>query len=178
MTWGEADLPTDTAQSQALWQGVLEDTGNPLLVAFLSDLIEVANVPARDPVRLARVIQLYSIRFIKFFRERPETFRSAMRTIVMRIGDCDDKARFIAASLRSFRVPVRLKFIRIRIPLKNGTIRTLGHVYPLAYLNGHWVALESVRMHPMGYDPELRARKRGYEVSVQIIGDSEDTLHA
>jgi len=177
-TWEVRDLPNDEAQAKALWGKVLEDTGNPLLVEFLSRLIEIGNVPARDPVRLARAFQLYSINKIKFFRERPETFRSPMRTVVMGIGDCDDKARFIASSLRSFRVPARLKFIRIKLPLDDGTVRLLGHVYPLAYLNGKWVALESVRKHPMGYDPEVKARQRGYEVSVQIIGDKEDNLHA
>lgn len=177
-TWEVRDLPSDEAQAQALWGKVLEDTGHPLLVDFISRLIEIGNIPARDPARLARALQLFSINRIKFFRERPETFRHSLRTVAMGIGDCDDKARFIASSLRSFRVPTRLKFIRISIPMKNGTVRKLGHVYPLAYINGKWVALESVRMHPMGYDPEARAKKRGFEVSTYIIGDKPDDLHA
>lgn len=172
---------------QALWQAVETDTGHPLLVHFLARLIDVARVPARDPIALSRAVQLYSARRIKFFRERPERFQSAIRTIAWGIGDCDDKARFIAASLRTFRIPVALKFLHLTIPPKPGsTVKTpqiLGHVYPLAWLEypkapARWVALESVREYPMGYDPEIRAIEKGYTVKASIIGDKgEDMTH-
>lgn len=164
---------------QALWDAVEMDTGHPLLVHFLARLIDVAKVPARDPVALARAVQLYSARKIKFFRERPERFQSAIRTVAWGIGDCDDKARFIAACLRTFRIPVSLKFLHLTLP--NGA--QLGHVYPLAWLEhpkapAKWVALESVREYPLGYDPEGRAIQRGYKVSSSIIGDKgEDLTH-
>lgn len=164
---------------QALWEAVQEDTGHPLLVHFLARLIDIARVPARDPVRLARAVQLYSARKIKFFRERPERFQSAMRTVAWGIGDCDDKARFIAASLRTFRIPTRLKFLHITLPNKS----VLGHVYPQAFLPARdgvsdWVTLESVREYPMGYDPESKARAKGYAVKVTYIGDKgEDLTH-
>lgn len=164
---------------KALWKAVEADTGDPLLMHFLARLIEAANVPARDPIALARAVQLYSARKIKFFRERPERFQSAVRTVVWGIGDCDDKARFIAASLRSVRIPVVLKFLHMTLP--DG--RLLGHVYPMAWLEypkapAKWVALESVREYPMGYDPENRAREKGLKVSSFIIGDKgEDQTH-
>ena len=164
---------------RALWDAVLEDTGHPLLVHFLARLIDIAKVPARDPVRLARAVQLYSARKIKFFRERPERFQSAMRTVAWGIGNCDDKARFIAAALRTFRIPTRLKFLHLTLP--NGAV--LGHVYPQAWLPARdgisdWVTLESVREYPMGYDPEDKARKKGYGVKVTYIGDEgEDLTH-
>jgi len=171
---------------RALWAAVVTDTGHPLLVHFLARLIDISRVPARDPVRLARALQLYSARKIKFFRERPERFQSALRTIAWGIGDCDDKARFIAASLRTFRIPVRLKFLHLTLP--GGQV--LGHVYPQAWLptrNGasgnraltsSWVALESVREYPLGYDPETKARALGYGVKVTYIGDpGEDQTH-
>lgn len=145
---------------------------------FAARLIDVARVPARDPVRLARAFQLYSARKIKFFRERPERFASALRTLTWGIGDCDDKARFIAALLRTFRIPVRLKFLHITMP--DG--KTVGHVYPEAWLpypkESNWVALESVREYPLGYDPEARARAKGFGVRVSYIGDKgEDLVH-
>lgn len=164
---------------QRLWKGVEDDTGNPLLVHFLAKLIDVARVPARDPVALARALQLYSALNIKFFRERPERFQSAVRTVAWGIGDCDDKARFIAASLRTFRVPVRLKFLHLTLP--NGL--QMGHVYPEAWLpypgpESRFVALESVREYPLGYDPEIRARERGYKVVSHVIGeDGGDQTH-
>lgn len=176
--WTVLDL-AEKSQIQRLWAGVEEDTGHPLLVHFLAKLIDVAHVPPRDPVRLARAVQLYSARRIKFFRERPERFASAVRTVAWGIGDCDDKARFVAASLRTFRIPVRLKFLHLTLPDK----RELGHVYPQAWLPfpgnpARWVALESVREYPMGYDPEERAIQRGFGVKVSYIGDDgEDQIH-
>jgi len=167
-------------QIERLWQATVDYTGHPLLVHFLAKLIDIANVPARDPVKLARVVQLYSARKIKFFRERPERFQSAIRTVVWGIGDCDDKARFIAASLRTFRIPTRLKFLYITLPGN----KLVGHVYPQAWLpfpdpsKSQWVSLESVREYPMGYDPELAARQKGLNVRVDYLGDAgEDVAH-
>lgn len=170
-TWIEEDPLTDEDQAKGLWQGVEADTGHPLLMHFLADLIEKAKVPARDPIKLARAVQLYSARKVKFFRERPERFQSAMRTIVWGIGDCDDKTRFIAASLRSFRIPVKLKFLRYSVTLPDNSVTRRGHVYPLAFLGGQWVPLESVREYNWGYDPEAKARQIGFDVKVQTIGD-------
>lgn len=147
---------------------------------FLAKLIDVARVPERDPVKLARAVQLYSARRIKFFRERPERFQSALRTIVWGIGDCDDKARFIAACLRTFRIPVRLKILHLTMPKvidpRTKKPMVLGHVYPQAWLQlpgqkSQWVSLESVREYPMGYDPEKRAIERGFGVRVTYVGD-------
>jgi len=170
-TWLEEDYPSDMTQAAGLWKGVEADTGHPLLMHFLADLIEKAKVPARDNRKLARAIQLYSARKIKFFRERPERFQSAMRTVAWGIGDCDDKSRFIAACLRSFRVPVKLKFLRYSVKLPDGSITRRGHVYPLAFIDGAWVSLESVREYPWGYDPEEKAKQIGFDVDVQMIGD-------
>lgn len=157
-----------------LWDAVLQTTGNPLLLHFLSKIIEIGNIPARDPQALARAIQLYSSRKIKFFRERPERFQHPLRTIAWGIGDCDDKSLFIAASLRTFRIPVRLRFLRIHL----SPTRILGHVYPAAYIEGKWVPLESVREYPWGYDPLAKAKAKGFKVTTQEIGDPTDTLHA
>jgi transglutaminase-like putative cysteine protease len=176
---------------QALWDGVADDTGHPLLVHFLAKLIDVADVPARDPVALTRAVQLYSARKIKFFRERPERFQSAVRTVAWGIGDCDDKARFVAACLRTFRIPVQLKFLHLTIPpamLSANMARLyptgyqVGHVYPIVWLPfndvSKWVAAESVREYPLGYDPEDKARAKGFKVKTTTIGDDgEDLTH-
>lgn len=176
--WREENPRNDRELAERWWEAVVQSTGNPLLVDFLAKLIEKANIPARDPAALARAVQLYSARKIKFFRERPERFQHPLRTLVWGIGDCDDKGLFVAASLRSFRIPIRGKFLKLTIPLDDGTQKQVGHVYPLAHLGGKWVALESVREKPMGYDPEIKARKRGYGVDVFTIGDKPDALHA
>ncbi len=173
-TWTETNPATDLIQAEQLWKGVEEDTGHPLLMDFLAKLIEVGNVPARDPEKLARAVQLYSARKVKFFRERPERFQSAMRTIAWGIGDCDDKSRFIAASLRSFRIPVHLKFMRFDMATPSGASKKIGHVYPEAHIDGKWIPLESVREYPWGYDPMDKPRAKGKKVEVQIVGDKPE----
>lgn len=170
-TWTESDFPSDESQAKGLWKGVEADTGHPLLMHFLAGLIEKAKVPARDPEKLARAIQLYSARKIKFFRERPERFQSAMRTVAWGIGDCDDKSRFIAACLRSFRIPVRLKFLRYSMKLPDGSTARKGHVYPIAFINDRWIPVESVREYKWGYDPEAKAKQIGFDLKIQVVGD-------
>ena len=159
----------------------MSDTGHPLLVHFLARLIDRYDVPARDSAAFARAIQLYSARRVKFFRERPERFQSAVRTLAWGIGDCDDKARLVAAALRTMRIPVQLAFMHITMP--NG--QTLGHVWPRAWLSlrpkepAQWVDLESVREYPVGYSPAKRAKEKGLTIkSLQYIGDAPgDQIH-
>lgn len=172
LTWETEDL-SESQQMRRLWEKVLEDTGHPPLVQFLAGLIDVARVPPRDPVRLARAIQLYAARHVKFFRERPERFQQAARTIAWGIGDCDDKARLVAALLRTARVPARLTFMHMVLPGN----KHLGHVFPEAWLTlpahrAGWIPLESVREYPMGYNPIIRARERGFVVTTHSIGDA------
>lgn len=169
-SWEVKDLG-EKAQVQGLWNGVLEDTGHPLLVGFLARLIDVAEVPARDPVAFTRAVQLYSARQIKFFRERPERFQSAMRTVAWGIGDCDDKARFVAACLRTVRIPAMLEILRIDCP--DGVKR--GHVLPCSWLTDGgfkgWTCVESVREYPLGYDPKAKLTRLGWPFTVERIGD-------
>jgi transglutaminase-like putative cysteine protease len=170
-TWRTEFPATDELQAKQMWDFVVEKTGDPLLVEFLARLIDIANVPARDPKRLARAIQLYSARKIKFFRERPERFQSPLRTVAFGIGDCDDKSIFIASSLRTFRIPVRLKFMRYDAQQENGSMMRVGHVWPEAMIDGKWIPLESVREYPWGYDPMMQAKKNGILVDTQVVGE-------
>lgn len=171
-TWRIEDIPTPKKQREKLWGVVEEYTGNPLLLQFASGLIRKGNVPGRDERALARTVQVYSQKYIKFFRERPERFTSPMRTIAWGFGDCDDKSIVIATILRSFRIPVRLKFIRFDMLNPDGSIKQkVSHVYPLAKLDGKWEALESVHPWPLGMDPEQKALEKGYTPQVYIIGD-------
>ena len=161
-------------QRKRLWKEVVKYTGHPLLIDWTARLIKKYKVPERNDAALVRAVQKYSQDYIKFFREKPERFASPMRTIVWGIGDCDDKSLFIAAVLRGFRIPIRLKFIRFSV-IKDGIKKKVSHVYPQAKIlwNGivQWVSLESVHPWPMGEDPEDRARAKGIKVEVNTIGD-------
>lgn len=174
--WEDSELSGLTEQNSRLWGMVEQYTGHPLLIDILARLIDAYNVPARDPEALAKAIQHYSAHHIKFFRERPERFQSPMRTVAWGIGDCDDKSIFVAASLRSFRVPVRLVILRLLIKdPKTRKKKPVGHVYPEAYLDGEWVALESVRPYPWGHDPAAVAKARGILAGKEIIGDKAES---
>lgn len=172
VTWEEKNLNNAAHQRQALWDFVDKWTGNPLLLSFASKLIKANNIPGRDEAALARAIQVYSQKYIKYFREKPERFTSPMRTIAWGFGDCDDKSILIASFLRSFRIPVRLKFIRYYSPQADGTKKLISHVYPVAKIKDKWVALESVHPWAMGDDPEDRANARKLKPEVFLVGDN------
>jgi transglutaminase-like putative cysteine protease len=137
---------------------------------WASDFLREYAVPERDPGAFARAVQRYAQEHIRFFRERPERFASPLRTIQWGFGDCDDKSSFIATVLRSFRIPVRLVFVRYRKRNPDGTTKRISHVYPQAEVDGKWLALESVHPWPMGKDPVIEARRKGYSPTVEIIG--------
>ncbi len=172
LTWNERDLPSAAAQRKALWAFVDQWTGNPLLVDFTAKLIKLMNVPERNEQALVRAIQKFAQYKVKFFREKPERFASPLRTIVWGIGDCDDKSVLIASILRTFRLPVKLKFIRYESLQKDGTVKKVSHVYPLVKINGKWTAVESVHKWPLGVDPEQRALAKGLRPEVFLIGDN------
>lgn len=145
-------------------------TGHPLLVDFASKLIKIADIGARDETKLSRAFQRFSQNKVKFFREYPERWQSPLRTIVWGIGDCDDKAILIGSLTRCFRIPTRMKFLRLKLP--DG--KNVSHVYPQVRLNGSkkWVSLESVRPVALGFDYEAAARGKGVPCTVEYIGDS------
>lgn len=183
MTWTEKDLRTHKAQREAAWAWVEQHTGDPKLVEFCARLIKICKVPQRDEVALARCLQKFSQDWVKYFKEAPERWQSPVRTIAWRIGDCDDKTFLIACALRSFRVPVRLKFLRLLLPKgtmvrqPGGTMERLkkdkrmSHIYPEALLRGKPTALESVKAYPLGFDPEVLAKRKGISYTVELIGD-------
>lgn len=171
MTHEVRDLRSNGSQRQALWNVVRKYTGHPQLIDWAARFIKAAGVPERDPAAFARALQRYSQQHIRFFRERPERFASPLRTLQWGLGDCDDKTIFIATVLRSFRIPVRAKFIRFRVrPKEGGRERQVSHVFPEVKVGGKWLALESVHPWAMGDSPEARARKRTSSIHVETIG--------
>lgn len=167
----EKDIKNSSQLRKELWKVVEKWTGDPRLIDFASKLIKGYKVPERDEISLARAIQVFSQNKIKYFRERPERFASPIRTIKWRLGDCDDKSILIAAFLRSFRIPVKLKFIKYQVKQLDGTLKKISHVYPLAFLNNKWTAIESVHKWALGDDPENRALAKGLKPDIFLLGD-------
>lgn len=162
------DIKHYSSQREELWKIIAEYTGNPVLVEFAAKLIKLNNIPARDEKSLVRYIQLFAQQKIKFFREYPERWQSPLQTLALGIGDCDDKTILVASILRSFRIPVRLKFLRFKAPGKE----PYSHVYPQVKLNNKWISVETVRDEfKLGDDPESMAKAKGFVVSSEVIGD-------
>jgi transglutaminase-like putative cysteine protease len=152
-----------------LWSIIAKHTGEPMLVDFAANVIREQEIPANNSRELARFLQKYVQQNVKFFREYPERWQSPLRTLKWGIGDCDDQAILLATTLRSFRVPVRLKFVRFVDPKHRAR---KSHVYTQAKLGNEWVSLETVKPVALGYDPEQRMREQGIRVlGVDLIGD-------
>lgn len=155
-----------------MWDWIRQWTGHPELVDVAAQLIRQCDIPARDERGVARAVQEYVQHNVKYFRESPERFQSPLRTLQWGIGDCDDMAILLACILRSFRIPTRLKFLRMQFP--DGP---KSHVYgqtkvpDTATGRRLWTSLETVRPVPMGFDFESFARGRGIPTRVELIGD-------
>lgn len=155
-----------------MWGVIVENTGNPILVDWASKIIREMNVPERDEKSLARAIQLWTQNNIKYFREDPERFASPLRTVQWGIGDCDDKSTLIGSTVRSFKIPTRLKIITYKnFSTKEQREKTYCHVYPQVKIDNEIYALESVHKFPMGLDPEDLLKKKNIKVTSHHIGD-------
>lgn len=166
--WQTRDVKNYSQQRQLLWKLIDKYTGNPELINIASKIIRELNIPERDNLALVKGFQKFVQQNIKFFRERPERWASPVRTIQWGIGDCDDKTIVLATLLRSFRLPVRLKFIRFISPK---TKKKVSHVYPQVGLNGKWVTLETVQQWPPGKDGEKLLNQKNIPVKVEYYGD-------
>lgn len=169
----DKNILSNTAQQNELWGIVQKCTGSPKLISFVvKNIIDRYNVPANNPLELAKATQKYVQEHIKFFREYPERWQTPQRTLIWRIGDCDDKTILIACILRSFRLPVKLVFVRFKKRDKHtGKLVNQSHVFPCVKI-GKWYALESVRPVPFGFNPIKKLKEQGAKISgVEGIGD-------
>jgi len=169
VTWNLEDIRTPESQRKKLWAFIVKWTGHPVMVDWYAKLIKKYNVPERNDKALVQAVLSYAQDNIKFFRERPERFASPIRTVLMGIGDCDDKTIFIATALRTFRIPVRLVFLRFQSP---ETEKWVSHVYPQCKLDNKWISLESVHKWEMGADPAEKFKAKGIKYEVKYIGDN------
>lgn len=171
MVW-DRQVRTYPQQVKLFWSIVEKYTGQPALVDFAAQIIRDNNVNEKDVTALARFVQQYVQREIKFFRERPERWQSPMRTLQWGIGDCDDQALLVATTLRSFRVPVRFKFVRFLAHNKKGKAVRKSHVYTQAKLDGKWVSLETVKPVEMGFDAADKMKAQGIRIQgIDYVGD-------
>ncbi len=177
LVW-DKNIKTYDSQRKELWGIVQQCTSSPELISFVvKNIIEPYKVPGNDPVAFAKAVQKFAQEKVKFFREMPERWQSPCRTILWGIGDCDDKTILISCILRSFRIPVKLVFVRYTKPNKyNLNIKKKqGHVFPCAYVGGKWTALESVRPVDFGFNPIDKLKQQGATIdNIECIGDKAE----
>jgi len=171
LSFDEINVKTYPQQRKLLWKLIVQYTGDPRLVDIAAKIIDSLNIPEREPMALATGFQQFVQQNIKFFRERPERFVNPVRTVQWGIGDCDDKTILLATLLRTFRIPVRLKFIRFVSPKSK---KNVSHVYPQAKINNRWITLETVQQWPPGKDGETILKNKNIPTKVEYIGDKND----
>ncbi len=164
-----SNLKTPKAQREALWTIVLKNSGHPDLVAKAAQIIRECNIEARDTKKLAECLQTWVASNIKYFSEYPDRWQSPLRTLDWRIGDCDDQTILMASILRSFKVPVRIVFLRWVDPK---TKKKKGHVFSQALVGKKWTSLETVRPRPFGWDAGDMLLKKGVRPTREVIGDA------
>jgi transglutaminase-like putative cysteine protease len=169
LNWDVKNVAGPRPQRSLLWKKIQEHTGDPRLVEIASRIIKAYDIPERDNYQLVKGFKDFVQNKIKYFRESPERFVSPVRTVKWGIGDCDDKTILFASLVRTFRIPVRLKFIRFISPKTN---RKVSHVYPQVGIDGRWTTVETVHDWPIGKDGEQSLKNRNISIlSVEYIGD-------
>lgn len=172
LTWKTVDVKSSQDQMRLLWSRIVEGTGDPRLREHLATLMRTHSLPPRDPEGLARAVQTYNQTKIKYLREHPETYASPGRTLQWGVGDCDDLTILTCAALRGAKIPCRAVFVGWSPKGSVGPIH-FKHVYPEAFIRDKWVALESVKKVPYGWDSAADKIKKGFRVRRASVGDPE-----
>jgi transglutaminase-like putative cysteine protease len=106
------------------------------------------------PAQFARAVQAFVKAAVRFVREARETFQHTLYTLRRRAGDCDDHARAVAALLLAGGEKARV----VGVPGSNGNV---GHVAPLAFIDGAWRWAETTIDARFGEHPRAAAKRLG-----------------
>lgn len=84
-----------------------------------------------DPEQIARAIQRWIQTQVQFAREAGEQILTPARTLLWRLGDCDDLTALAGACLLSLGVPYRSE-----------VLLSPPHIWPQARVGGRWIHIE------------------------------------
>lgn len=170
------DVRSPAEQQKLLWGQVLEGTGHPHVREHVARLVQRYKIPPRDPLALARAALDHAQTEITYMREHPDTFVHPARTLEWKIGDCDDIASLLAATMRTAKIPARLVFGgwapkgSARVPFKHVWAETW--IEPLK----RWVALEGVRRVPAGWSVLPLRLSQGMRIRKATYGDTPEKM--
>lgn len=104
--------------------------------------------PERDELSEVRALfqLVQGIRYVRDVHE-VETLASPAKTLLMRVGDCDDKATLLAALLESIGYPTRFVVAGYFQP---GEVE---HVYLQVHAAGQWIDLDPTEHESIGWSP-------------------------
>lgn len=76
-----------------------------------------------------------------------ETIATPDKTMLCRMGDCDDQTVLLASLLESVGYPTRFVVAAYSDP------RVMEHVYLQVYIDGHWIDCDPTEKQALGYAP-------------------------
>ena len=122
---------------------------NPDIRKLAGEILHAANTPGKDWQGEVTAIFAYVHDNIRYTRDVAglDTYQRSVRTLEMKIGDCDDMAILLSALLGAIGYPIRLKVVSI----SGGD---WDHIYPLVgmppFRPETWMALDASIDNPMG----------------------------
>lgn len=171
------EIRTEGDQARVLWRCVeraAEDASTAAtLRAWVAGVLREYSIPARDPTALASGLLRWCQTNIRYLREHPETLVAPAVTLRWRVADCDDFTILLCAALRGVKIPARAVLCGWTDRPAPAPI-PLGHVWPEAWLNDKWTALEACRVGaPLGWNAADFKRAQGLRVRTLHVGDKE-----
>lgn len=162
------ELPSASSQRVTVWRLVEQWSNDPRTRDLLARICREERIPARDPHALARGVQRWTQKHVRYTPEREETLAAPWVTARWGIGDCDDSAALVSSVLRNAKIPSRLVAVGWG---PAWTVPPLGHIYAQARPRDEWVSLETVRPVPYGFDPSAYKQRQGFAVRALPFGD-------
>jgi len=102
-----------------------------------------------------------------------EYLQAAHKTLAMKIGDCDDFAVGLSATLES--IGIRCEFVTLRANPK--APEEYSHVYIRCFLpNGEKVAMDATMKHPFGWEPPEHFGRKAWPASLDATEDHDEAV--
>lgn len=147
--WGKHSCPDNPATFKFLLEIAKLDVTDPLARSVALGIC--GKFGAKNQERIARAVQEWTKKNVRYIKEPKETFQSPTYTIRSRHGDCDDHANLTHAILRNCNIEARI------VPLsKGGQVR---HAVTQVSVGGTWHWLETTVDAAFGEEPRAAVRR-------------------
>lgn len=135
---------------------------DPLFQQWIAYLMRALNVPPFDWMGEIRAIWNAVRSEVRYTRDPigKETLRAPRETLLMGIADCDDLTTLFCAAAESVGAQCRIVTISQAGAPPLPDMPEWTHVFPEAFVDGRWIALDAARKHPrLGAQPRHFSRR-------------------